>query len=336
MLRSLLRGLALVVTVIFLLLRKYQKHSIKHDIVTYPPLGQLVDIEARKLHLWLQGEGNVTVVFDSGLGQTGLIWSLVIQKLHFARLCVVDRAGYGWSSPGPYPRTSLQVVQELHTALQNGNIPGPYILVGHSWGGMNMLLFASLYPNEVAGLVLVDAYNADVYTRKHNLFHHYMSSLRRTFRYAAIAGSIGLLRLLVQIGVTSILPEFITKQPQDVRQSLLVGYLNGQNFFTAIAENAVIETSAAQIRDLQSTLDIPLVVLTHGQPSMFVSLTKLDAEIAEETWQHSQADMATRSSRGRLIIAKESGHDIHVDQPDLVVQAIQIVMNESTSEIQNA
>jgi len=138
------------------------------------------------------------------------------------------------------------------------------------------------------------------------------------------------------MGNSTILPEFITKQSQAVRQALLVGYLNGQNFFTAIAENAVIEISAAQVRATKSIPDIPLVVLTHGQPSMFASLSKQDAEIAEETWQQSQMEMAARSPRGRLIVAEQSGHDIHVDQPALVIQAIETVLNESVAKTQKA
>jgi len=112
------------------------------------------------LHLYCTGResGAPTVVMDSGLGGTVLDWQLVQPELAKSmHVCTYDRAGMGWSDPGDQPRTSRQITRELHTLLGNAGVEGPYVLVGHSFGGTNMQVDASQYPDEVAGMVLVDS-----------------------------------------------------------------------------------------------------------------------------------------------------------------------------------
>src|SRR5215212_1938782 len=125
----------------------------------YPAPGELVDVGGYSLHLYFTGEpGAPTVVMDSGLGGTMLDWQLVQPKVaEFARVCTYDRGGMGWSDSGAQPRTSQQIVRELHTLLDNAEVRGPFVLVGHSFGGTNMQVYARQYPNQVAGMVLVDS-----------------------------------------------------------------------------------------------------------------------------------------------------------------------------------
>ena len=200
-----------------------------------------------------------------------------------------------------------------------------------------MRLFASRYPEKVVGLVLVDALNEHLFPHAPTVYREWSKRLERTFRFLQFIAHLGLLRILVKLGQTQRLPELVTKQPKEQQAQLLAdGFLSGKNFATAREERLLFEPGTELIREAVLPKDIPLVVLTHGQPSMFTSLSKQDAKIAEETWQQSQTEMASRSPRGSLIVAEQSGHDIHVDQPELVIQAIQIAMNESTSKIQNA
>src|ERR687898_437066 len=138
----------------------FQFVSTKIDERRYPALGEMVDVDGYSLHLNCTGEagGAPTVVMDSGLGGTVLDWQLVQPELAKSmRVCTYDRAGMGWSDPGPQPRTSQQIAGELHTLLGNAGVRGPYVLVGHSFGGTNMQVYASQYPDEVAGMVLVDS-----------------------------------------------------------------------------------------------------------------------------------------------------------------------------------
>jgi pimeloyl-ACP methyl ester carboxylesterase len=117
----------------------------------------LVDAGGHKIHLSVSGNGSPAIVFENGSGDFSFIWTLVQPKIaEFTRAVSYDRAGYAWSEPGPLPRTAHQISLELHTALQNAGIKPPYILVGQSFGGFLVRAFARYYPNEVAGMVLVD------------------------------------------------------------------------------------------------------------------------------------------------------------------------------------
>ena len=126
------------------------------------PAGKRVNIGGYRLRIHCAGQGEPTVVMDSGLGETLETWSEVWPQVQdLTRICVYDRAGLGHSDPGPTPRTSQRIVDELHALLTSARIEGPYILVGHSFGGLNVRLFASEHPQETVGLVLVDATHED-------------------------------------------------------------------------------------------------------------------------------------------------------------------------------
>jgi pimeloyl-ACP methyl ester carboxylesterase len=125
--------------------------------------GQLVDVGGFRLNLYCMGSRSPTVVFDSGWEDWAPAWSIVQPQIaNWTRACSYDRAGAGFSDPGPMPRTSVRIAKELHTALHRAGIEGPYILVGNAFGGDNMRTFADLYMSEVAGLVLDDADSDDV------------------------------------------------------------------------------------------------------------------------------------------------------------------------------
>ena len=119
-----------------------------------------MNIGGYRLHINCTGTGSPTVILDAGLGGTSLDWSKIQPEVaRFTRVCSYDRAGYGWSESGAGPRTSQQIVQELHLLLVHAQVNGPYLLVGHSVGGLNMRLYAYRYPGEVAGMVLLDSTN---------------------------------------------------------------------------------------------------------------------------------------------------------------------------------
>ena len=128
--------------------------------------GRRIDVGGYRLHLECSGRGDVTVVMDTGLNMPAETWNDVPRELaKFTKVCVYDRAGLGDSDPGPQPRTSQLIVNELHVALLKAGVRGPYVLAGHSFGGLDVRLFASEYPKDVGGLVLIDASHEDQYER---------------------------------------------------------------------------------------------------------------------------------------------------------------------------
>src|SRR5216684_1158111 len=131
--------------------------------ILYAQPGQLVSVNGFRLNLYCMGSGSPTVVFDSGWEDWAPSWSKAQPEVaKWTRACSYDRAGTGFSDPGPMPRTSVRIAGELRTALDNAGIAGPYILVGHAFGGDNVRTFADLFLREVAGLVLVDTDSTDV------------------------------------------------------------------------------------------------------------------------------------------------------------------------------
>src|ERR671921_8443 len=124
----------------------------------YPPPGEMVDVGGYRLHINCVGQGSPTVVLDAGSGGFSAQWVRVQREVSdTTRVCAYDRAGMGWSQRGPDPRDAKQISSELHTLLGKAGIEGPYVLVGHSYGGLYMQTYAARYPDEVAGVALVDS-----------------------------------------------------------------------------------------------------------------------------------------------------------------------------------
>jgi pimeloyl-ACP methyl ester carboxylesterase len=286
----------------------YQAVSSAVDASRYPPPGKLVDVGGYRLHIHCIGTdrpGNPTVILDASNGGSSLDWSLVQPGVAaFTRVCSYDRAGYGWSDDGPKPRASGRIVSELHTLLVNAGIPGPYVLVGHSFGGLNMRLYAYTYLQEVAGLVLVDSSHEDDPTAKQDILNgqQQLSTCERVAPF-------GIVRAL------GLLNRFVSAYPA-AEQPVVKAHFSQTRFCgTWYDESAAWEQSTSQLRAarlLHSLGNLPLVVITHGKD--------LDA-----SWRALQNDLASLSSTSTHIIATMSGHGIMFDQPDLVVDAIRQV-----------
>ena len=149
--------IAAIVLVGMLLGVVYQKLCTRRDWRVHPPPGKLIDLGTHRLHALESGRDGPTVVLEAGLMSTVLSWSALQGELaRTFRVVSYDKAGLGRSDEGPMPRTADRIVDELHSLLQRAGIPPPYILVGHSFGGLTMPLFAARYPEQTAGVVLVD------------------------------------------------------------------------------------------------------------------------------------------------------------------------------------
>lgn len=301
----------------------YQTIAARRDAAKYPPLGKLVDVGGYRLHLYEMGSGRregPTIVFEAGMGCSCLDWCKVQPEVaKFAHAVSYDRAGLGWSDSGPNPRTSEQMVAELHTLLTNANVPKPYILVGHSFGGLNIRLYADTYPQEVVGMVFVDTSHEDQ-TSVPALAKEWKQDERLVTILGATA-RFGLIHLLIASGQSplkhmpypaAIVPQIkaLGSQTRDMSMS----YKEMQNF----------EISAAQVRASRHSYGtLPLVVLSQQQKTEFSSP---DEQQIQDAWPGFQRDLASLSSNSTHIIAEQSGHYIQLDQPELVINAIRSVL----------
>src|SRR5829696_2106012 len=153
-----LLGLVVVLLVLAVAGAIYQAIATERAERAYPPPGEMVDVGGYSLHINCVGQGSPTVLLDGGFGEWSAQWVRVQREVSgTTRVCAYDRAGMGWSEMGPDPRDARQITSELHTLLSKAGIEGPYVLVGHSFGGMYMQTYAARYPEEVAGVGLVDA-----------------------------------------------------------------------------------------------------------------------------------------------------------------------------------
>ena len=321
-------GAVAFLAVLLLVGSVYQAVATARDQKKYLPPGQMVDMGGYQLHLNCTGTGGPTVVMDYGLGGLSPLWSLVQPEVaKFARVCTYDRAGYAWSDPSPEPRTSEQMVKELHLLLDKAGIEGPYVLVGHSLGGLNVRLFASQYPEEVVGMVLVDGVPDQAYSPRFPEFADSMTQTRQMFRSLFWIAKLGILRLGVQLQGAQAAPAFVRQFPEDTQGVILAKFLP-QTFETAIAESQLMERSAEQVAQASFPPSLPLVVLSHSE-NMFANLPTPQADQAESRWQQQQQQVAQLSSNSRLSVVLHSSHDIHIDQPQAVIDAIAEVMQLS-------
>ena len=296
----------------------YQRQTTAADFQQFPAPGQLVDVGGYRLHIFCQGEGSPTVIVDSGLGDFSLSWSQVQPEVaRFSRICTYDRAGYGWSDPHSVPRTAQQIVLELHTLLNKANIEGPYILVGHSLGGAHVRMFTNLYPEEVAGIILVDAMHEDVQTRDPQLYQD-QQQLTAQWSVMKFMARFGILRIMGKSAGEQSLPAYIKQLPADKQEMYMILNSHPAFFDTALGEWQIVDESCQQLRKTGKLGNLPLVVLTKG-----IGL--------ENNWQSLQDELASLSTNSTHVKAEGSDHFIQLERPDLVIAAIQQVVDQSQS-----
>jgi pimeloyl-ACP methyl ester carboxylesterase len=309
-----------------------------------PPIsapGQLVDIGGWRVHLNCTGqvsESQPTVILEAGAGDFSVEWSLVQPGVaRFARVCSYDRAGMGWSDLGPRPRTMHQIVYELHTLLDRGGVRPPLVLVGHSYGGWLVRLYASTYPIDVAGLVLVEPGVDDPWRRIGNAPLRRSSELASGQPIPAVQASNPLrdsdipprIRSQIEAQASWFGPHANDpprdKLPADAQRmrtwslSQVKHHITNDNPFEA-EELAGLRAERAKSEHPYG--DIPLVVLTRG----LTDEGGADTTAGAEEHRNDHAGLAKLSRNGRQIIATRSGHHVQLDEPELVIQTIREVL----------
>lgn len=285
----------------------YEHRAERRDRELYPAPGKLVDIGSYRLHLACSGEGP-TVVLEYGHQGSYLDWYLVQPQIaKFARVCAYDRGGYGWSDPSPKPRVPSVMAEELHALLHAASEAPPYILVGHSFGGLNAVLFAHKFPDEVAGVVLVDASLPEMMARL-----RWRDRVRLRLMQAAIP--FGLPRWRGWCG--SAAPEEIRglKQAISCRSSL---------YETFYREWSSFPQSATEVRAITSIGSIPLIVITRD-PTVAGNSSR------EMTWNRLQRERTKLSFNSEFEVAAGSGHDVPIERPDVITAAVRKIAAQTS------
>lgn len=295
----------------------YEWIADKRAASAYPPPGKLVDAGGHRLHLHIQGTGSPVIVMEAGSGETSLSWRNIPAELSkYATVVSYDRAGYAWSEPAASERTGDNVVNELRTALRAEGLKGPYLLVGHSLGGLYTRLFAEKYPNEVAGLVLIDARPEDD-----------ERLTRPILEQEGFQGNpqSGLLTLLKSSGAMRIFKDFLLEGlvPEEDRERF-VNVIAKRSFFEAKEKEAALIGSTEDAVRGQRLGSLPVTVIARGLPQNYAQagLSEQAGRKLEEIWQEGQRSMLKLSQQSRWVVAKQSGHMIIHDEPQLVVDEV--------------
>lgn len=272
----------------------------------YPAPGKHVWIDKTRFHINCTGAGHPSVILDSGLGGSSLDWVKVQPKVaQFTKVCSYDRAGYGWSGRPRAPRTAENIVRELGNLLGGASVNGPYVLVGHSFGGLTARLFAHRHPNRTAGLVMVDASHERLFER-----------LDQAGLGKPLAPTGG--RFVISNHES--LPAGLPAEAKRVARALALG---PDSLEALYGELRFLRISAQQVQGAHTLPEVPLAVVARdGRQQAKTERGKAIARI----WLELQRELAARTPDSSLLITPQSGHHIHLDQPHLVVGAIKGVV----------
>ncbi|MFO1350559.1 MAG: alpha/beta hydrolase [Gammaproteobacteria bacterium] len=264
-----------------------------------------------RMHLVCQGSGTPSVILEAGLGGTSLDWVYILPGVaQFTRVCSYDRAGYGWSDASPSPRTSEVIAAELDELLETAHVRKPYLMVGHSFGGLITRLFAAQHPEKIIGIVLIDATHEaqDQRFAKGQVNTQITPRPERNFVIANY----------YQV------PDALPEPARRIAQTL------------AIRPNAVA-TLYGELRSMHLSLekmqawnpripDVPLLVMAHDARA---SATTATARRMADIWMEMQQDLVSRTHHGHFTVIENSGHHIQLDRPDKVLEGIRSIFQQT-------
>jgi pimeloyl-ACP methyl ester carboxylesterase len=328
----LLLGLAVIGTI-------YQGIASARDAKLYKPVDQMVDVNGIQMRLDCRGSGSPTVVLEAGAQSSSVVWIRTQDDVtKFTRVCSYDRAGYGWSDAiheALYPR---QVAEMLHDLLENGGEGPPYLMVGHSLGGVYVRAFTEKYPDEVVGMVLVDS----SHEKQDEQLPPVLAELndpklvKTGLQIQQIIASIGLLRAFKLLDASNP-PILLTEEEKG--PALAEMYRTG--YFGAYARETEMMLAYFSLpRKLNSLGDMPLIVVSAEMNAQemyaaYENAPQIQSQLSVEMMQQYadflnglQDELAALSTRSRHIIVKDSGHFIQLDAPQVVIDAVREVFEQ--------
>jgi pimeloyl-ACP methyl ester carboxylesterase len=294
---------------IFIILFASQTTYANSDFEPFQPPGRFINLGLHVMYIDCIGENSPTVLIDVGLGDSSANWMKIAKKLSKnVRTCLYDRAGYGWSDPGPGTRTTAQIVHELNMLLEFAEVPGPYIMVGHSFGGFTARYFASKYPEKTVGAVLIDSSHPDQI--------HRLSALDRIERKSP-----------VKVSRKKPAPDYMDETERRWY------FLNSSRkaTFAQMDELKYFKDSAYEVKHSGPIPDVPLAVLTRGKNQ----LPEIDGISLEDEWQSMQKELLTLSNNSWHSIIEDSGHKMYHDAPEEIIDNILKVIKQARENTEN-
>ncbi len=292
-----------IIYLICWLLSSYASSALAAEYKPFQPPGKFINLGMHVMYIDCFGEQSPTVLIDVGIADSSANWYKLAKSLsNDVRTCVYDRAGYGWSDPGPGKRTTAQIVHELNMLLESAEVPGPYVLVGHSFGGFTARYFAATHPDKVVGAVLVDSSHPDQIYR--------LSELDNVKKKPPI-----------KISRRELAPA--TMSEFEKRWFFLNS--SRKAVFAQMNELKYFKESAYEVKHSGPLLDIPLAILTRGKSQ----LPEINGTSLESAWRDMQKDLLKLSKNSWQAIIKDSSHNIYKDAPEEVISNILKVVNLS-------
>ena len=337
-------GVAILFLSLALIGAIYESIASARDEKLYKPIDQMVDVDGIQVRMDCRGSGSPTVVLESGAQSYSIHWWLIQDEVaKFTRVCSYDRPGYGWSDSAPAMSSSQQVATLLHATLEAAGERPPYLMVGHSLGGVFVRTFAAEYPEEVVGMVLVDSSHEQQSLRYPPEFDPFIALqtdlANKSLPILQGAASLGLMRVTGYME-----PNFtFLKVPDNQSQSVRAQVYRTSFYGTVKREVAFMEICLSQPGELKSLGDMPLIVLSAEQNAREMyesnvvyepyldSPSQLTLAVVQDyvgNMSAMQDELAALSTCGKRIIVADSGHNIQLDQPQVVIDAIQEVFEQ--------
>jgi pimeloyl-ACP methyl ester carboxylesterase len=315
----------------------YEIAGSSYDRRRYPPPGKLFDIGPCRLHLNQQGAGEPVVVLEAGIAGSSLGWEVVQEKLAaFTTVCSYDRAGLGWSDSCALPRSASQLAAELHALLDRAEVAGPHILVGHSFGGLLIRAYAYSFPEQVAGLVMLDPVSMEAWAPCPPTDRRRLEMGVRLALRGAVLARFGIVRAALTALVSGArhLPQLVAKAtakrasstierlvgevrklPESVWPIIRSHWSRPHAFLVLARYLESLPGNAQAALTIQLPADTPCLILSAS--------TATPAELRErESW-------IDQNPSGRHFRAANAGHWLQLDQPDLVVAAVMELIEQA-------
>jgi pimeloyl-ACP methyl ester carboxylesterase len=320
---------------IFTLTTLYHRIACYQEKRQIPPPGNIIG--QQKIHWYEQGSGDTTIVIDSSLG--GVEGYLLINKLaDCGRVIMFDRPGYGWSPSSWQSRTSQQINNELQALLQTANIQPPYILIGDSFGSYNMRLFAHSYPEQVVGLIMTDGLHEEQMLSLPFRLQLLKLFFAISFLFVSIGAMLGVVRIVGMLGAFEIIkPELKCCNPDRLKQ-VKRSFYRSNHWLTMAREMIGLDTSGRQLRVANDLGSLPVINIKAA------TFLRIPGAAILWGWLMNPADRARDqihialdkiSTDSQQLPAPHSSHFVWVDQPEIMVAAVELVIDRINSMPKN-